>query len=84
MTDSEAIAFVVTDRIRELINNRTWFRSHVGWIPESQVENNRELRYLLKLRRTAKLFVKATPDPLDQFKSFQDWSESELAGAFGR
>lgn len=41
-------------RIAELWAYRRWFASHLGWIPEQQVEANRELRLLVGFARRAR------------------------------
>ena len=63
--DATAIALenVVHDRIHELWSRRAWYRSHLGWIPEQQVEDRAELRYLVGLARKARaLAAPATRD----------------------
>lgn len=56
MTEIEAQAFraVVLERIGELWNQRRWYRTHHGWIPEQQTEARAELRYLVALARKAR------------------------------
>jgi hypothetical protein len=72
---------IILDRIADLWKLRKWYREN-RWAEWSDLrrENYIELRALVKLARAAR----KRPDPMDQYKSFASWSESEKAGAWGR
>jgi hypothetical protein len=50
----DAIGDYVIDRIRTLWGYRKWYRTHNGWIVQEKVDNERELRYLIALVRSAR------------------------------
>lgn len=80
---------IVIARFRALWAYRAWYRRNQGWIPQQQVDDRRELRYLLGLLREWQRREDARPDPITLAKSAADtrgWApgEGELVEAFGR
>jgi hypothetical protein len=75
---------VIEARIRELLANRRWYRSHLwaNWT-DLRKEDDFELRALLKLARMARKLASEALDPMSAYGSFRDWSESELRVAAG-
>jgi hypothetical protein len=69
-------------RISELLSYRAWYRQH-RWAEWSdlRLDNERELRALLRLARRGRRIAAAGPDPVDAYKG---WQETELREAFGR
>ena len=76
---------VVEQRISELWRYRRWWRANRGadW-PIIRRDLETELRALVRLVRKARKIAAAVPDPMDVAKGYEDWTESELAGAWGR
>jgi hypothetical protein len=68
---ANAYRAVIEDRIHELWAYRTWYRNHVGWLPESQTEDRAELRYLLRIARKARAL--AAPPVIPTGMSYHDW-----------
>lgn len=68
---------IVLNRIHDLLTYRTWFRKHrwADW-PAIRTEYEIELRALVRLARQARKAEAAKPDPMDQFKSYAEWSAS--------
>ncbi len=85
MTEPEALQSVVMARIRQLIQDRQWYRNN-RWAEWSELrkEGETELRSLVKLVRMSRKLAAAAPDPMAAYGSFRDWSESEKAEAWGR
>lgn len=81
----QAYRVVIEERIAQLLVNRRWYRTHV-WANWTDLRKNNEveLRALVRLARKARKVAAAAPDPMAQFGSFREWSESEKAEAFGR
>jgi hypothetical protein len=71
---------IVMARISELLIVRGWYRRYrwaAEWSPRRQ-EYEVELRALVKIAR--KWRKVATPDPLDQFKSYADYHSWQAHG----
>jgi len=51
---AHAYKAVIEDRIHELWKDRTWYRTHPGWIVEQEMEARAELRLLVGLARKAR------------------------------
>lgn len=77
---AHATEAVLLDRIAELWQDRSWYRTHVGWIPEQQTEDRVELRLLVRLARKARALAAAAPDPITEAKAAAD--RDEFAGDF--
>lgn len=77
------------DRIAILLGYRKWIKALLAndpsrapyWKP-LDLEYRAELAVLLRLARRARRLEAARPDPMSQWKSYADWSESEKA--YGR
>ena len=79
---------IVMARIAELLSYRRWWRSNrwADW-PEIRTAHEIELRALVRLARAFRRVEAAKPDPLDQAKSFAEWSawtEGEKVASWGR
>jgi hypothetical protein len=86
-TADHALALVVEARISELLRFRKWYRAQPNWSNWMDLahDHDAELRALVRLARRARhIAATAYPDPMTEAASYADWSEAELAGAFGR
>lgn len=70
---AHALEAVVMDRIAELWGYRAWYRSHVGWLPQDQVEHRAELHYLIALVRKSRRLAAPAVERADPITSYHDW-----------
>ena len=82
---NEAIGTAVLGRIRELWAYRAWWRANrwADW-PAVRHDLELELRALVRLARAARRAEAARPDPITLARGYDDWTNAELAEAFGR
>lgn len=81
-----AVADLLDQRIADLIHDVSWYKTQPNprhW-RDLRIEADRELRALRNLRRQAQRLAESRPDPITEYKSYDDWTQSELAGAWGR
>jgi hypothetical protein len=69
--EDQALRVLVHERIATLWRHRAWFRTHVGWIVQEQVDERAELRYLIALARQAR---KVAGPPQDEI--FEGWKRA--------
>lgn len=69
--EDQALRIIVHERIRELWQHRSWFRTHVGWIPQEQTDQRAELRYLIALARQARTIAGPVQDDI-----FEGWKRA--------
>jgi hypothetical protein len=69
----EALRVVLEARIRELIEYRRWYSSHLGWIPQQRVDDMAELRILLRVHRQARRLA-AVPRQQPAGVGYHDWT----------
>lgn len=84
MIYESTIADVIDRRIADLAHDARWYKLQPNprhW-RDLRIAADVELRSLRNLRRTAKLLAESRPDPIDEAKRYDDWTESELAEAF--
>ena len=82
---AHAYQVAVEERITDLWIQRAWWRYHrwADW-PDIRQEQTVELRALVAIARRARRVADALPDPVTEAKSYDAWTESEKAQAWGR
>jgi hypothetical protein len=85
MTNYEAtVADALDQRIADLAHDVRWYKSQPrpAFWRDLRIGADVELRALRNLRRTAQRLAEARPDPIQQYRAYQDWTEAELREAF--
>ena len=86
MTYEATLADVLDQRIADLAHDARFYKAQPNprfW-RDLRISADVELRALRNLRRTAQRLAEARPDPIDEARRYQDWTQGELVTAFGR
>lgn len=69
--EARVLLVIVEERIATLWRHRQWFRDHVGWIVQEQVDEREELRYLVALLRKARAIAGPEVEASDVFTTWK-------------
>ena len=86
MTYEATVADVLDQRIHDLATGAAWYKTQPNprhW-RDLRIAADVELRALRNLRRRAQRLAESRPDSITSSKAFDDWTQGELAEAFGR